>query len=104
MLSARLHRCCSVRPRPVYVVETNDYNFDGAMARFKDFQAYKSNDKPKYSSLKVEIENSFSNLQTKLAAFSRPPYVPPEGLSLEDINAAWANLSKAEAAQYVLYT
>ena len=46
----------------------------------------------------VEIENSFSNLQTKLAAFSRPPYVPPEGHSLEDINAAWQQLLASETA------
>jgi hypothetical protein len=49
----------------------------------------------------VEIENSFSNLQTKLAAFSRPPYVPPAGHSLADVKTAWENLSNVEATQYV---
>ena len=48
----------------------------------------------------VEIENSFSNLQTKLSAFSRPPYVPPPGQSLDDIAAAWDHLTQAEAAKY----
>ena len=47
----------------------------------------------------VEIENSFSNLQTKLAAFSRPPYVPPQGQSLDDIAVAWDSLNNAEATQ-----
>jgi hypothetical protein len=79
---------------------------------------YKAQTKTTQTSVKFDVEGLFNNIGTKLWADSRPPYVPPEGLStkvckhteeveqkwwsdypnfvLQDINELWDKLSDAE--------
>ena len=73
-----------------------DYDYVGAKQLMTDFNAYKASEKPQWSANKVQAETIFSNLQTKLVAFQRPPYVPPPGFSPSDINELWLKLVASE--------
>lgn len=74
----------------------NDLDYVAARALLTGFYSYKSTEKPHYSASKVQAESLYSNLQTKLVAFGRPPYVPPPGLSPSDLNELWSRLTASE--------
>lgn len=77
-----------------------DRNFpqdvEGLQRLLDEFKDFKSNEKPPKSKDLTEVEAAFNSLQTKLRLNGRSPFVPPEGLSPEDIDRLWLKLEKAE--------
>lgn len=44
-----------------------------------------------------DVATLFGNVQTKLKTYSLRDYVPPAGLALSDLDAAWQKLLQEEA-------
>lgn len=44
-----------------------------------------------------DVTTLFGNVQTKLKIYGLREYVPPDGLSLADLDAAWKTLLESEA-------
>ncbi|KAI0662162.1 actinin-like protein [Cubamyces menziesii] len=61
------------------------------------FQNYKQTTKRAWVTEKQDVTTLFGNVQTKLKTYGLREYVPPAGLSLSDVDAAWNLLLKAEA-------
>ncbi|KAJ8472448.1 hypothetical protein ONZ51_g8503 [Trametes cubensis] len=61
------------------------------------FQNYKQTTKRSWVTEKQDVTTLFGNVQTKLKTYGLREYVPPAGLSLSDVDAAWNLLLKAEA-------
>ncbi|CDO76696.1 hypothetical protein BN946_scf184975.g5 [Trametes cinnabarina] len=61
------------------------------------FQNYKQTTKRSWVTEKQDVATLFGNVQTKLKTYGLREYVPPPGLSLSDVDAAWNTLLKSEA-------
>ncbi|KAF8319071.1 hypothetical protein DL93DRAFT_2053972 [Clavulina sp. PMI_390] len=68
-----------------------------AMAHSSDFNTYKQTLKREWVTEKQDLASLFGNVQTKLKTYNLRPYIPPPGLDLEDMEAAWVGLLDAEA-------
>lgn len=81
--------------------ELNDRTFEntleGVKRQIEAFNDYRKNEKPTQTARKIEVEAKFSNLSLKLQANGRPPFTPPDGLTLTDLETAWNDLTVAEA-------
>ena len=75
---------------------TIDNTMAGAKRKIEEFYAYKNNDKSVLLGLQLNLEGTFTNLSMLLASNKRPEFVPPAGLSLEDINKAMEHLEQVE--------
>jgi len=53
--------------------------------------------KPKKNEERLENEALLSNINSKLKVNNRVSYTPKEGLTVEDVDAAWQRLGKAES-------
>lgn len=62
-----------------------------------NFQKYKQTTKRQWVTEKQDVSTLFSNVQTKLRTYGLREYVPPPGLSLADLDAAWKALLSSEA-------
>jgi hypothetical protein len=75
--------------------------FTGSYADAKDhsatFSAYKQTTKRTWVAEKQDIATLFGNVQTKLKTYGLRLYVPPMGLALSDLDAAWTALLASEA-------
>ncbi|CAI4223262.1 unnamed protein product [Auanema sp. JU1783] len=60
------------------------------------FNNFRTVDKPPKYKEKGELEALFFTIQTKRKAMGRKPYVPPQGLFMQDIESAWERLDRAE--------
>jgi len=49
---------------------------------------------------KMDVESLFVEIQTELKVNNRPAYVPPDGLSPDDVQAAFDNLTKKQEAYH----
>eukprot|EP01112_Ceratiomyxa_fruticulosa_P007166 TRINITY_DN1849_c0_g3_i1.p1 TRINITY_DN1849_c0_g3~~TRINITY_DN1849_c0_g3_i1.p1 ORF type:complete len:1136 (+),score=332.00 TRINITY_DN1849_c0_g3_i1:335-3409(+) len=80
--------------------EMTDREFDdtlaGVQSKVEDFKSYKRADKPKKTKEKLEVELFYNNLAMKLRANNRPPFEPPAGLALADLDHEWEKLSSEE--------
>ncbi|KAF8606856.1 hypothetical protein BDV93DRAFT_488758 [Ceratobasidium sp. AG-I] len=78
-------------------------SFDGtytdAKQQLLEFQTYKGASKKPWVSEKQDLATLFTNVQTKLRTYGLREYVPPEGLELSDMDAAWSELLSAEATR-----
>jgi actinin alpha len=70
---------------------------EDAQAQLAAFNKYRTGDKSEKSNEKFGIERLLSQIAALLEANSRPAYVPPSGLALDDIAAAWTGLDAVEA-------
>ncbi|KAF8918902.1 calponin homology domain-containing protein [Mucidula mucida] len=58
---------------------------------------YKTTEKRTWVTEKQDIATLFGNVQTKLKTYGLREYVPPDGLSLGDLDEAWSELLRSEA-------
>lgn len=75
---------------------TVDNTMAGAKRRLAEFYDYKANDKNQIIQAQLDLEGIYNNLAMRLSHNNRPPFVPPAGLSLQDINAALHHLEECE--------
>lgn len=80
-----------------------DINFDGTLdgvhAQLDEHSNYRESIKPPKAAEKFELESLYNRITLKLRSDNRPAYVPPEGHSVEVINALWKGLGDAEASR-----
>ncbi|KAI8050365.1 calponin homology domain-containing protein [Syncephalis plumigaleata] len=74
--------------------------FDGTYANAKqhsaDFINYKTTNKRTWVAEKHDIDTLLGNIQTKLKTYNLKPYVPPAGLTLQDLDQSWQRLQQGE--------
>jgi len=75
---------------------TIDNTMAGAQKKIEEFYAYKNDDKSVLLGLQLNLEGTYTNLAMLLASNKRPEFIPPQGLSLEDINKAMEHLEQVE--------
>ena len=73
-----------------------DNSLEGIEDQFNKQAQYKKSIKPKKTQEKAEVETAYNVLQAKLKVSNRPPYTPPEELSIPAINTAWSGLGTEE--------
>jgi hypothetical protein len=69
---------------------------EDAKEQFDGHKHFLSTEKPQKAALKLDLEATLAAIQTKLQVYSRVGYRAPNGLSTEDIDAAWDALERAE--------
>ncbi|ORZ39047.1 calponin homology domain-containing protein [Catenaria anguillulae PL171] len=69
-----------------------------AKAQSLAFSTYKTTTKRTWMQEKVDLNSLLGNLSTKLTTYKMASYTPPAGLTLADLDAAFAQLTKDEAA------
>ncbi|KAJ5079339.1 alpha-actinin-2 [Anaeramoeba ignava] len=83
--------------------EMNEREFpnslEGMQKKMDEFNEYRTDEKPPKTAEKLELEALMNSIKIKLASNNRPTYVPPEGLSVEELNQLWEDLNKAEVAR-----
>ena len=62
-----------------------------------DFTNYKQTTKRTWVTERQDVAALFGNVQTKLRTYGLREYVPPAGLALSDLDAAWQRLLDKEA-------
>ncbi|KAI0696415.1 actinin-like protein [Cytidiella melzeri] len=72
-------------------------SYTDAKEHAANFQRYKQSTKRQWVTEKQDVSTLFSNVQTKLRTYGLREYVPPGGLSLADLDAAWKSLLSSEA-------
>jgi Ca2+-binding EF-hand superfamily protein len=75
---------------------TIDNTMAGAKHKIEEFYSYKHNDKNVLLGLQINLEGIYNNLSMLLANNKRPEFIPPQGLSLEDIGKAMEHLEQVE--------
>ncbi|KAJ3121335.1 hypothetical protein HK098_003775 [Nowakowskiella sp. JEL0407] len=63
------------------------------------FETYKNTVKRGWVAEKRDLDSLLSNIQTKLHTYKLAPYVPPAGLTPQDLGNSWNALIKSEAAR-----
>lgn len=76
--------------------ETNYSSIDALKEGVNVFSKYKAEEKPPKSQEKLDLENHYSSLQTKLRLNNRPAYHPEEGLLVSNIETNWNCLGDSE--------
>eukprot|EP00835_Amoeboradix_gromovi_P001569 NODE_74_length_23402_cov_1.166974.p2 type:complete len:556 gc:universal NODE_74_length_23402_cov_1.166974:6025-4358(-) len=70
--------------------------YEDARQHSDQFQYFKSHEKREWMSEKRELDTLLANIQTKLQTYELPAYSPPDGCSLNDLDAQWGDLVKNE--------
>ena len=74
-------------------------SLEGIQKDYRSFKSYTTKEKPPKCKEKVNIEASFFEIEMKLKELRQPPYVPPEGQRIGDIEQAWKTLDREEHLQ-----
>ncbi|KAI8846063.1 calponin homology domain-containing protein [Chytridium lagenaria] len=83
----------------------NDYekrtreNYQQARSQLNEFENFKVTTKRDWIVEKQEIDSLLGNILTKLKTYKLSPYVPPDGLKPQDIEASWENFLKEEVGR-----
>ncbi|KAL0961007.1 hypothetical protein HGRIS_006000 [Hohenbuehelia grisea] len=72
-------------------------SYTDAKEHSANFTTYKQTTKRKWVTEKQDVATLFGNVQTKLKTYGLREYVPPPGLALSDLDAAWKVLLDSEA-------
>ena len=80
---------------------TIDNTMAGAKRKLEEFYKYKTEDKNVILGYQLNLESLFNNLSMLLVQNNRPPFVPPAGLSLKDIEASMLHLEQVEQERKV---
>lgn len=64
-----------------------------------EFETFKNTGKRQWVAEKRELDTLLGNIQTKLQTYHMAAYVPPPGLSVQDVDAAWKALNEAESSR-----
>jgi Ca2+-binding EF-hand superfamily protein len=74
--------------------------FGDSLAEAQEFnsklRSFVVSERPHQEGEKIDVENLFAEIQTELKINNRKAYVPPEGLSPDDLEAALDRLTKAQ--------
>ncbi|KZT09244.1 actinin-like protein [Laetiporus sulphureus 93-53] len=71
--------------------------YSDAKAHSTSFTSYKQTTKRAWVTEKQDVTTLFGNVQTKLRTYGLREYVPPSGLAIADVDAAWNTLLVSEA-------
>eukprot|EP00040_Diaphanoeca_grandis_P021131 m.112562 g.112562 ORF g.112562 m.112562 type:complete len:883 (-) comp28199_c0_seq1:135-2783(-) len=71
---------------------------DDCMAIREKFNGFRTQEYPGKLNEKGRLEAFYSSLQTKLSLNKRSPYVPPEGMMIEQIQGAWQALDDSDVS------
>ncbi|CCL98843.1 uncharacterized protein FIBRA_00849 [Fibroporia radiculosa] len=71
--------------------------YTDAKEHSSQFATYKQTTKRKWVTEKQDVTTLFGNVQTKLKTYGLQEYVPPLGLAISDLDAAWIALLTSEA-------
>jgi Ca2+-binding EF-hand superfamily protein len=71
-------------------------DYSQAKSNLAHFNAYKKNERRAWITEQGELVTLFGNIQAKLKSLARPAYVPPQGLSLQDVDHNLDDLLRAE--------
>ncbi|KAI0789597.1 actinin-like protein [Abortiporus biennis] len=74
--------------------------YPDAKEHANNFQNYKQTTKRIWVTEKQDVTTLFGNVQTKLKTYGLREYIPPPGLTLADLDAAWSALLASEARRY----
>ena len=82
-------------------VELDDYMFPNSLDGIKSLtlrfnKGYMTLEKPPKYKQKSMLDAHFFNINMKLTAHGHAKYAPPEGKSINDLEAAWSRLERAE--------
>jgi len=80
---------------------TIDNTMAGAKKRIAEFYEYKQNAKGVLLKNQLELESLFNNLAMRLSHRKRPAYIPPEGVTLDDVSSAMKHLEECERERNV---
>jgi len=84
------------------VGEFKNREFGATLGEAQEFQAalraFVVTARPAQEGEKIDLENLFAEIQTQLKVNNRRPYVPPEGLAPEELEAALDALTAAQKA------
>jgi len=73
--------------------------YEGARAQNAEFRDYKKGIKRQWVAEQNDLAALFTQIQAKLKSIGRPPYVPPAGLAVADVEAQVTALGNAEHAR-----
>jgi Ca2+-binding EF-hand superfamily protein len=71
-------------------------DYHSAHDAIQDFKNYKKNDRRKWITEQADLVTLFGNIQAKLKSANRPAYVPPAGLTIQDVEGNFAHLQASE--------
>jgi Ca2+-binding EF-hand superfamily protein len=71
-------------------------DYSSAKAQIQAFRDYKKNQRRAWVAEQAELVSLFGNIQAKQKSFNRPNYVPPSGLSPQDVTNNFEGLSVSE--------
>lgn len=74
-------------------------DYQGVKALIAEFREYKRVQKRKWIVEQADLAALFTNIQAKLKSMNRPPYVPPAGLSVADVETNIETLAAAERSR-----
>eukprot|EP01105_Mastigella_eilhardi_P022510 TRINITY_DN5543_c0_g1_i1.p1 TRINITY_DN5543_c0_g1~~TRINITY_DN5543_c0_g1_i1.p1 ORF type:complete len:1716 (-),score=541.94 TRINITY_DN5543_c0_g1_i1:60-5207(-) len=80
---------------------TIDNTMAGAEAKLADFYKYKTEDKNVLLGNQLDLEAAFNNLAMRLSHHKRPEFIPPEGVTLQDVEKALSHLEQVEQERSV---
>ncbi|ORX54534.1 hypothetical protein DM01DRAFT_1335671 [Hesseltinella vesiculosa] len=64
------------------------------------FNDYKNSVKREWVAEKREVDSLLGNIQTKLKTYNLKPYIPPQGLSLQDLDQDWRDHLQHEGSYH----
>lgn len=71
-------------------------SLEGVQNDFKGFQVFSFSEKPPKAKEHTMLQVTFFEIEMKLKELRQPPFVPPEGQRISDIEQAWRSLEKEE--------
>lgn len=74
-------------------------DYQGVKGLIGAFREYKRVQKRKWIVEQADLAALFTNIQAKLKSMNRPPYVPPQGLAVADVETNVETLAGAERAR-----
>ncbi|KAG6853929.1 hypothetical protein C0991_012420 [Blastosporella zonata] len=74
-------------------------SYTDAKQQSADFTTYKQTTKRTWVTERQDVATLFGNVQTKLKTYGLREYVPPNGLALSHLDAAWKGLLASEATR-----
>ncbi|KAH3767243.1 alpha-actinin, sarcomeric [Pelomyxa schiedti] len=76
--------------------QTIDNNMAGAVKRLEEFYVYKTEHKNKLLGAQLQLEGLFNSLAMRLSHHKRPEFIPPEGVTLKNVQEALEELERVE--------
>jgi actinin alpha len=82
--------------QPAFADRASDDTLEDFQSKQSDMTTYKGDEKLVKAAEKVQIEGLFNAIALKLRSNNRPPYTPPEGQGLADVESWWSKVGDEE--------